>query len=189
MITETSFLGLPLRTAAQRRTFVLLYYGLLVLFTVVAFARHRALPEALWMQTLVFGSMLGGIRTGGPVKAYAEPRFPLGAGALDEQPIALGLDPGLRRAMAPRAWSPLDERETAQRDRAHYQAYRIVRWTVCGAAGAYFGAWLWRPLLLEHETPVLLWLLLVFVLSLPQAVLLWTEPAPPEGELVVLPAA
>jgi hypothetical protein len=36
---------------------------------------------------------------------------------------------------------------------------------------------------LGKELPVLAWMLMVYVLSLPQSVVLWTEPEEPAGEL------
>jgi hypothetical protein len=36
---------------------------------------------------------------------------------------------------------------------------------------------------LGKQLPVLVWMLVVYVLSLPQAVVLWTEPEGPAGEL------
>ena len=181
MITETTFLGLPMRTPAQRRAFVMVYYALLLLFATVGFVRNRRLPEALFTQTLIFGGLLGGIRPGGPVKAYAEPRFPLGY-ENDNRPLTLGLNAAMNKIIGTRYWTPLDERETEQRDRAHYRAYRILRWFFCISALTYALLWTWAPARLEYEAPLLAWLLLVVTLSLPQAVLLWTEPAIP-GEL------
>ena len=177
MITETSFFGLPLRTPAQRRLLVVLYYALLLVVVSFGFAYNKRLPIALGIQTFVFGGLLGGIRAGGPVKAYTEPHFgPEGEG--DTRPIVLGLNAARERVLGPRYWTPLDERETGQRDRAHFVAYRLLIWIFCIAAAAYWCAWAWLPERMEHEAPLLVWLLLVVTVSLPQAVLLWTEPAP-----------
>lgn len=187
MITETTFLGLPLRTPAQRRTLVVLYYALLVSMAAIG-AHARNLPVALLAQTFIFGGLLGGIRPGGPVKAYAEPRLPLG-GTEDTRPLVLGLTAATRLALGRREWSPLDERETHQRDRAHYQAYRLLRWCLGFGAAVYLLTWSYAPKRMEPEAPILLWFLLVFVLSLPQAVLLWTEPVTPAGELAEVSVA
>lgn len=187
MITETSFFGLPLRTVWQRRLLVVLYYSFILTFTCFGFARSRRLPPAFLSQMIFLGGLLGGIRPGGPVKAYAEPRFPLGPE--DGQPLTLGLSRSLQRALGSREWTPLDEREREQRDRAHYQAYRLLRWILGIAAIAYWTGWVWYPVRLEHEAPLLLWTLMVLTFSLPQAVLLWTEPAAPTAELIELPSA
>ncbi len=187
MITQTTFFGWPLRTVAQRRFLVVLYYALLVGTTTAGvLSRPRFFPMLL-TSTLVFGGLLGGIRAGGPVKAYAEPGFASG-GFDEEQPVVLGLDSALQRAMRPRAWSPLDERETARRDRAHYQAYRLLLWILGGAVLTCWAAAQGVLVRAVAEVPVLLWMVLLVALSMPQAVLLWTEPEVPSGELAEVSA-
>lgn len=174
MITETSFFGLPLRTAAQRRVLVVFYYSLLIALTCFGFVYNRPFLQALLTQTLIFAGVLGGIRAGGPVKAYSPPSFETGEDGASS--IVLGLSAGVRHVLATRYWTPLDERETARRNWVHFQAYRLLIWIFTFAALASCVAWFWIPVLLVQEAPLLLWLLLITVFSLPQAVLLWTEP-------------
>lgn len=182
MISRMSFLGFPLRTTAQRRLLVCLYYGLLLTLTLVGLARQRRLPFSLMLQTVIFGGMLGGIRAGGPVKAYSEPVFDEDSDR-DARPIQLGLNAVRDRVARPRYWTPLDERETAVRDHAHFVAYRMLLWVAGVSAVAYWCTWQWAPAMLGSQAPLLVWLLLLVALSLPQGVLLWTEPgaADPEG--------
>lgn len=173
MIEQTSFLGMPLRTQRQRRLLVMLYYAVLVGFAVAGLCMGQRTWGPLTAQTLVFGGLLGGIRMGGPVKAYAQPRFPLD---MDSTVHTLNLDG--RKPFdppMPEAWVPLDERERTQRDVAHYMAYRILRWSFGGFVLAYFLVTCWAQAWLADKTLLLLWVFLLYVLSLPQAVVLWTE--------------
>jgi hypothetical protein len=181
MIEQTSFLGMPLRTRQQRRLLVTLYYVALVAFSGLGLWKGHGNVGFLIPQVLTVGGLLGGIKIGGPVKVYAEPRLPLDMGAGIQ---TLNLD---QRKPFDSFWSPLDERERSQRDFAHYHAYRILRWTLGIACCAYWLTLNWSYLWLSTKGPVLAWILLVYVLSLPQSVLLWTEPGGPAGELVAMP--
>jgi hypothetical protein len=181
VIEQTSFLGMPLRTQRQRRTVVVLYYSLLLVFAILALWKPRSAVQFLLPQTITLGGLLGGIKFGGPVKAYAEPKLPMDLGSSTQ---TLNLE---GRKPFGDVWSPLDERERTQRDRAHYEAYRILRITMFAGALLYFLGMVWAGSWLRLKTPELGWVLLVYVLSLPQSVLLWTEPEEPAGELTALP--
>ena len=181
MIEQTSFLGMPLRTQRQRRLLVVLYYAVLFAFALLAVCKTRGTILYLLPQTLTLGGLLGGIKIGGPVKAYEELRLPLAASDGTQTLNLSGRKPF--DPHAPGGWSPLDEREQMRRDRAHYEAYRILRWTVGIAAAVYLIGLSWRFSLLTAKAPILLWILLVYMLSLPQSVVLWTEPDEPAGEL------
>ena len=185
MIEQTSFLGMPLKTQRQRRSLVALYYAVLLGFAVAGLWIGKKTWGPLVIQTFVFGGLLGGIRMGGPVKAYAQPHFPLD---MDSTVHTLNLD-GRKPfdPSTPESWVPLDERERNQRDVAHYTAYRILRWAFCGFVLAYFLVMGRAPAWIADKTLFLLWVFLLYVLSLPQAVVLWTEPGEPAGELVALP--
>jgi hypothetical protein len=181
MVERTKFLGMPLRTQGQRRLLVILYYAVLMGFGVMGLWMGKKTWGPLVAQTLVFGGLLGGIRFGGPVKMYAQPHFPLD---MDSTVHTLNLE-GRKPfdTSTPEAWVPLDERERTQRDVAHYTAYRILRWGFGMFVLAYFLVSGWAPVWLADRTLFLLWVLLLYVLSLPQAVVLWTEPEGPAGEL------
>ena len=186
MIEQTKFLGMPLKTQGQRRLLVVLYYAVLVGFGLVGLWIGKGAWGSLVAQTFVFGGLLGGIKMGGPVKAYAPPSFPLDR---DDSVHTLNLagrkpfDPSL-----PEAWVPLDERERMQRDVAHYTAYRIVRWSFGVFVLGYFLVMGWAATWIADKTLFLLWLFLLYVLSLPQAVVLWTEAPGPAEELGVVRA-
>ncbi len=181
MIEQTSFLGMPLKTQQQRRLLVVLYYLVLLAFAAAGLWMDKGSWGPLVAQTFVFGGLLGGIRMGGPVKAYASPQFPLDR---DDSVRTLNLD-GRKPFDGSLTWSPLDERERTQRDVAHYTAYRLLRWSFGLFVLGYFGMTEIAPVWLADKTLFLLWLFLLYVLSLPQAVVLWTEPEGPAGELEV----
>ena len=184
MIQQTKFLGIPLRTLENRRTLVVCYYVFLLVFATIPLARHKFMPEVLIIQTLTIGGMFGGIKALGPVKPYSDSQLPVDGDTSPIQQLGLGAAPA-------RVPSPsLDEREQAERDHAHYVAYRILRWSLTVIT---FFIWFLSsvaPASLVNNGPTLLWVLLVLVLSLPQSVILWTEPEPlPEPGLITLTSA
>jgi hypothetical protein len=181
MIEQTKFLGMPLKTQRQRRVLVVGYYAVLVGFAIAGMWMGMKTWGPLVAQTFIFGGLLGGIRMGGPVKAYAQPHFPL-----DMDSTVRTLNLAGRRPFdpsTPETWVPLDERERMQRDFAHYTAYRILRWSFGLFVLGYFLVMGWAAAWIADKTLFLLWLFLLYVLSLPQAVVLWTEPQGPVGEL------
>jgi hypothetical protein len=185
MIEQTKFLGMPLKTRRQRRSLVVMYY---LVFAAMAGVGVWLGPKSwgdLIIFTLVMGGLLGGIHYEAPVKAYEEIRMPIDMG--DGTQVL-----NLSGRRLNRLWTPLDERERMERDHAHYTAYRILRWTL---GVVIFGYWLsltWtRPGAVwdvGKDLPVLAWILLVYVLSLPQAVVLWTEAPGAAEELAVVRA-
>jgi hypothetical protein len=179
MIEQASFLGMALRTQRQRRILVVGFNLFVLAFSALALWRGKEqFPFMLLPQTLVLGGMLGGIKVGGPVKVYEESHLPLGNGGTQTLNIA-----GRRPFDNSPYGSPLDERERTQRDHAHYTAYRILRWTLAAAVLGYWLSLNWTSAWVSMRVPVLVWTLLVYVLSLPQSVVLWTEPQGPAEEL------
>lgn len=170
MIEQSKFLWMPIRTRRQRRTLVVCFYLFVLAFVAMPLYRSKWFPMSMVVQTLVFGGLLGGINAGGPVKAFSRPIVPLEVGEAVWEPVVFNRPPKV-------SWSPLDERERIGRDQAHYEAYRILRWGLAGAALLYWLLlnWAQPKAWLYANSPTLLWLLLVFMLSLPQAVVLWTE--------------
>jgi hypothetical protein len=186
MITQTSFLGLPLRTQRQRRLLVVLYYALFLALSALFFWKSLGSIGVILPQVFTLGGMLGGIKIGGPVKVYQYPHLPL---ALDGPIQTLNLeDRKPFNTVGPEGWSPLDERELTQRDFAHFTAYRILRWTLGFACCLYWLAYANLPAWLSNKGPILAWTLLVYVLSLPQSVLLWTEPNAPTADIIEIPS-
>src|SRR5579859_8031942 len=99
---------------------------------------------------------------------------PLGQRPVSVEITRLGLTPGPRDPYDP------DERQATIRNAAHYHAFRFVIYY----AGVLFLALMFSDSLeraTAHRLVMALVLLLVFmVLTLPQAIILWTEPDVPE---------
>lgn len=184
MIDQTSFIGIPLRTPRQRHLLVIGYYLFLLAFALVGLWRGRLNVGILIPQIVTFGGLLGGIKMGGPVKYYYESNRP--------QPDGSGVQSLNLSGRRPfNLWpgsDPLDEREKAQRDAAHFKAYRIMMVTLIILAFSYWSINTWDATWTSRRVPFMIWLMLTYVLSLPQAVLLWTEPQPPMADLIEMPA-
>jgi len=167
----------------RRRLLVLAIYTVLAALLAAAwvFTHWRGSGMyVFWAALLACKLFLGGYYKGGLVKPFQPPRpdkwnMPSGVLALKlriYQPVPQDEETGWRN----------DERELIQRDRAHYLAYqalgmavilpwflsylRILRpqlfgWGVATADQAYYGLTL---------------IALLLFLTLPQAILLWTEP-------------
>lgn len=168
MIRETTFFGVPLQSRRKRRLIVVAYYGLVGALPLLILAGAHWLLGTLLSQTFILGTLLGGLKSEGPVKRFEG----ADVDGYAEQTISLNLNGGERKPTR----TYLDEREIHERDHAHYRAYGILRWMLATVAVGY---WLMLDLRLRWLatwTPVVLWTLLLVALSLPQAVLLWTEP-------------
>jgi hypothetical protein len=166
MITQTRFLGMPLVTQVQRRRIVVGYYLLLGLTSLPMLILDKPITVLLAIQALTIGGLFGGIQPGGPVKSYQ------GASGADPSGIQ---SLNLSGAKPWNGFAPLDERETTERDSAHYRAYVILRILLVLFVGIYFVLLRIIPRWLTHNSPTLLWLLTVVIISLPQSVILWTE--------------
>lgn len=185
MIEQTKFWGMPIRTQRQRRLLVVGYYVLFAAMAGVGFWLGEKSWGMMVQGAFLLAILLGGISYEAPVKAYEKLPVPLD----QDGPQTLNLS-GRREN---RIWTPLDERERGERNGAHYTAYRILRWTLGLGAMVYVLSLNWTHAGakwdLGKQMPVLVWMLVVYVLSLPQAVVLWTEPQGPAAELVEVGAA
>jgi hypothetical protein len=166
MITQTRFFGMPLITQAQRRRIVVGYYLMLGLATLPPLILNKPVRVFLAIQALTIGGLLGGIQPGGPVRSYqgVSNAVPSGIQTLNLS----GFKPW-------NFFAPLDERETTERDAAHYQAFVILRGLLLIAVCMYFLLLGIIPRWLALNSPTLFWLLTVIIISLPQSVILWTE--------------
>jgi hypothetical protein len=179
MIQKPRFLGISLRTRQRRRTLVLAYYAVLLLLISPCLWKQKMLPAAMIIQTLTLGGFFGGIRSEGVVKPYSDEIREPGYSGIQE----LNLN-GLR-AFAARPL--LDEREVHERDRTHYTAYCILRWSMGVVGTLYVVGMMAAPTFLANNIANFLWIFIVFVLSLPQSIILWTEPEPlPEAGLTLV---
>ncbi|HEY6446242.1 MAG TPA: hypothetical protein VIY53_07280 [Acidobacteriaceae bacterium] len=164
-------------TLRRRRWMVIGYYAGAAALPVIGiaamrwrFAGHIAVMAFFPLLT-AFAGLLGGISPGGPVRYYGQPG---GRTARDGFLTRRSLTGG----KGPLGEMPLDERDFAVRDRAHYRAMRIVRILV----GPYaLAVWFVVDLRLPG-LPALAglgaYVLFILAMTLPQAILFWTEPEP-----------
>jgi len=167
----------------RRRALVVeIYAGLAALMVGLWFADqwHTTGTYVFWAAMLACRLFLGGYYNGGLVKPFTGK----GPKQNDAPPPLL--------LLKLRVYAPLlavsdggfrnDERELKQRDRAHYQAYQAVGIAVAVAWFAvYMGmlrpAWLhWIPMTPFQIFYALTIATLMMFLTLPQCILLWTEP-------------
>jgi predicted MFS family arabinose efflux permease len=186
MIQENrKFLGLfSIHTRRSRRRLVLGYTLLLLTLGAVAIARPKSFLPVMVCQCFTLGGLLGGIASGGPVKRYES-----GNRFADDPSLTTAAYPVQTLNLSGHLLNPdqmLDEREHAERDRAHYMAYKILRFVVPAfCLGFAYLLWI-LPAVFVHAAPGILWLLVLVVLSLPQIVLLWAEPDPmPDGPVLL----
>jgi hypothetical protein len=156
------FLGIDLRPRARRRWAVGLVYAAYMAVTVTA--THHAFPDdriVVWLASVAV-VFFGIFGHTGPVKSFDEPQNALNS----EVP---------------------DERELSQRNRASYLSLRFIAvMFVCNAVGFSEGR-------LAHQPGDLVAMALyyaVVAMTLPKAIILWTEPDPREigGEIELVPA-
>lgn len=182
MIWMESFLSIPLRTRRQRRIFLFGYTVVALAIPVFGMVRHRPLNFAAGLVLFQLVMLTGGFAANGPVRPFGPNRFgPDGTGAkswfLEGLNEPTGGWDGKQEPDPRTVWNGPDERELRERDRAHYLAYRALRWGIfCGGLIGYV-AWHWGRGWLLAEWPYLLWIVLFFVYVLPQYVILWTEPS------------
>jgi hypothetical protein len=182
MRAELAFFGKSLDMAprSHRRTLVVLIYATLAaLMAGLFFADHwRVSGYYLVLATFLVNRLfLGGYNFGGLIKPF-NGKPPQRA----EAPPFLLLALRVYRPEPAESEYRSDERELQQRDRAHYQAYPAL--TITLAVLWLLASWnTFRPHLLAWipVSPSLLiygvvLAAMVVALTLPQAILLWTEP-------------
>lgn len=101
---------------------------------------------------------------------------PLGLRPVSVEIIRLGLTPGPRDPYDP------DEREVALRKAAHYQAFRFMIFYGCLLATAFIFTDHLKSATAHRLMMALFALLVQLVFTLPQAIVLWTEPDVPEED-------
>jgi hypothetical protein len=181
MIEKISFLGFSLRSRKRRHFFVLTYYLAILSLTVLGTLYPNFVTVFLISQSFILGSLLGGIRADGPVKPYSRTTIGVPDGSGIQQLNLAG-----RRPLA--SFKPLDERERIERDRAHYTAYTILRIVSPIALVLCLLTIDFAPHLILRNALSFAWFLSILVMSLPQSVILWTEPEPLlEGDLKLVP--
>lgn len=188
MIRKRVYLGIPMGPRRNRRILVVCYWIAVVMILAGGAAVYLRDPEiygSTWMTIVVLlvyslvPLLLGGDEGIGPIGDFAgdppPPRWTL-LWAVDR------LRSRRKRAPGDRLFDRcFDERDQRVRDRAHYLAYQILRPIPIAAACLFLTA----PATLEAHSLIrrygLLLVLLVILFSivfwtLPQSIILWTEP-------------
>ena len=154
-------------------------FGLLALMLIKADGKF--LPGGFIVQTFFLGAMFGGVKAGGPVKSYRETPNP----GEESTVTSLNLN---GRSVFTRTYL-LDERERSARDYAHYNAYRILLLSISLFMAFIVVTLPWTQHFVERNAITFLWVLIIYALSLPQSVILWTEPEPlTDSTLSLVPA-
>jgi hypothetical protein len=162
----------------SRRRMLVIGYWCFVAFICFGFLLHQAHHGAedlgllfVFQMLTVLPALLGGVRGGGLVKPFRGVHW----GPVEEWS---NLQTLFRPASTPAILQDiaLDERETHERDRVHFNAYTVARWfalllfVIYGVLGATHVTWFSRV------GPFFLFLLTLTLWSLPQSMILWTEP-------------
>lgn len=158
-------MGIPLLTRAQRRRVVVGYYLLIALTTLPALILDKPVTIMLAIQALTIGALFGDVKPGESAKA---PSTSSTDGQEAETLSRTGDGPWT-------SFTPGHERESKERHVAHYRAYVILRWSLLAVVVAYFALSDFIPHWLASNSLTLVWLLAVLIISLPQAVILWTK--------------
>ena len=167
---------IPIETRHSRRAVVIGYYLVFVAYGVfLVWFRGPAKYDRLLPLTFYWAALFGGLSIDGPVRVFSQWQRNIKNGS------AYGIDPGRLHRFAPGpprpSQSAYDERDIAARDRAHYLAYSILRWPAIVAA-LFGGVFLFdaKPEQLAHVLLIASVPVAALFFSLPQAILLWTEP-------------
>jgi hypothetical protein len=175
--TRRFLIFIPVETQRSRRAIVVGYYAALIAFAILfLWLRGPAKYVLLLPLTYLCAAMLGGLSVRGPVRLFSQWQRKFKDGS------AWGIDgsrphPYLKGRPLISPIDRLDEHDIATRDRAHYLAYSTLRWPAIAAA-------LLAPIFLLDATPAQVGRILLIVsvpvsilfFSLPQAIILWTEP-------------
>lgn len=176
--------GIRIDTQRRRRGLVIGCYGLLLAFVALALLVPVTISYAMYAVLAVNIFALGGYagpKSPGLVKAFANK--PPRDESVRSELIRINLDRAtglpLTSAADEEFWRN-DERELARRDAVHYQAYQVI--VMLLLLLSLLAMWsVHRPRFMpEQVLPMLLFgaalLSSVVALTLPQAILLWTEP-------------
>jgi len=170
-------LFIPVETRRSRRVLVIGYYLFFIAFSaVLLWFRGPAKYGRLLPLTFYLATMLGGLTFSGPVRLFSSWQRNFHMPLEDRRdPVSLVW----KAASRPRLTSidRLDEHDIALRDRAHYLAYSALRWPAILAA-LFGGFFLFdaSPEQIGHALLVASVPIAVLFFSLPQAIILWTEP-------------
>lgn len=176
--TRRFLLFIPVETRRSRRILVVSFYLGFVAFAILfLWIKGFDHYDHLVPLSFFFSALLGGILYPGPVRVFSPWQYRLRG--VPDRPADLA---GLRLSSDGQPARPdpiyrLDEHDIARRDRAHYLAYSVLRWPAILAV--WLGLMFYMDWLPAHFAHVLLLVappLALLFFSLPQAILLWTEP-------------
>lgn len=174
------FFGMRIARRSTRRWIVSTFwcYALLMAGALTVHQMHHGLTAiaGYWMFfiLLILTPWLGGVRVGGLVKPFRGAHFVPVQGRPEIQPLFSPMKKA--DGMLDQRDFDLDERETLDRDQCHFLAYTVVRWSALALLALYCGLGIGKPELLAMLGPLFLYLLTLALWSLPQSILLWTEP-------------
>jgi len=176
---ETSILGISMTRRSRRRMLVFTVYLLLAVFVVLGVALHRdnhllRPGDFLSGFNLLFVILFTGVSRLIFGRLIEQTTFPVPPqeGPGSDRPISLFGN--VRRPADP------DERDMAVRNWAYFQAFRMIAvysvllWFAYSFLNAF-----WMPQVSLNIAALLLFPLIVMATTLPQAVLLWSEPDTP----------
>jgi len=174
--TRRFLIFIPVETQRSRRILVVGYYLFFLAFgAMLVWYRGPAKYDRLLPLAFYLGSALGGITFSGPVRVFSQwqRRFRDGSAWGIDGNIPHPYLSGRRIIESDR----LDEHDIAVRDRAHYLAYSALRWPAIVAA-LFGGIFLFdaTPEQLGHVLVIASVPVAALFFSLPQAIILWTEP-------------
>ena len=166
----------------RRILVVLIYATMAATVTAMWFVDrwHTSGSYLFWLMLLICRLFLGGYYRGGLVKPF------------NNKPPRETLRPHPFLALGLRVWNPIppdndraflnDERELQQRDHAHYQAYQVIGLALVIPWFASYlrmlkPSWLaWGAMSADQVYFGLTFAILLLFFTLPQAILLWSEP-------------
>lgn len=185
MISTNKMLGSSFARRSTRRWIVVAYWCVMALSSAAFtrdFARHGFDFNCvvLVINVIICTGLLGGVRGGGPVRPFRGVRWIPWATEWKDYGILAAVMPQSLTQMTDSepsdVYTPLDERETHERDRVHFIAYTLVRWLALLLFAVYgLFAFIW-PAVLSEISPLFFFVLTVTLWSLPQSLILWTEP-------------
>jgi len=184
MIEKRIFPGISLARRKTRRRLVVGYWAFVLLLvgcaSPIVFKHPTVFGVRAWVCiNLIVGltGFLGGNDRGGAVRAFqgrtaGERRTPPDYSFMTVEDVAAKI---VAKEQAEKECR-LDERDTNLRNAAHFKAYVFMRKSAFFVIFALIALGIPRLSRLEFLREPLLWLLLVVFLSLPQTLILWTEP-------------
>lgn len=180
MIADTwNSWGFSVKQRKGRRRLVVGYWIVVAIFT-AAFIRygivHHGVYATPWTIYVLafFPALLGGVRAGGAVKPFRGLRFAPLYDRDQTQTVFGKAQPVIAGVSA--ADLVMDERELHERDRMHFLAYTVARWAAMGLLAICLLVSWWRAQWIVWMAPTCLFLLVLTLWSLPQSLILWTEP-------------